>query len=184
MVSYSSLLCSTVVAQIPSLRLLDYKKVTLQEREEAKALFSSKEGQGLAKKIEDAPSKTFVPGELGDAEETKRPSAEQVQAVKAAIQNAKSLDEIRSLEKVGRRKQKREGGKERGLASDGNISFLFKTIILFTFCRVASASGSDSQRLLPPVKVEKYWAGRVASSSFSIHVSIIGFFFLNLCHSD
>lgn len=46
---------------MPQLRLLDFRKVRMKEREEATALFKSKKGKELQKEILKR-AKTFVPG--------------------------------------------------------------------------------------------------------------------------
>mmetsp|Transcript_10160 Transcript_10160/g.31081 ORF Transcript_10160/g.31081 Transcript_10160/m.31081 type:complete len:242 (-) Transcript_10160:103-828(-) len=91
-----------LVHKVPSLRALDYAKVKESEREEAKKLFGGSGGEKLMKKLEQtsAAAKVFVPGELGLSEEPDKPSAEDIAAVRAAIQNAKSIDEVARMEKA------------------------------------------------------------------------------------
>ena len=70
----------------PSIRVLDYKKVRLNEREAARRIFGSKKSENKVK--------TFVPGEGLK----KGPTPKDREAIKAAIAKASSLDEIRRLE--------------------------------------------------------------------------------------
>lgn len=93
-----------VVHKFPHLRVLDFKKVKQQEREEAKALFKTKKGKEQLKEIEKR-AKTFVPGAplaSGDANKktANNPAGltpEQVRNIKSAIAKATTLDEIERL---------------------------------------------------------------------------------------
>eukprot|EP00850_Spirogloea_muscicola_P019245 SM000187S03862 [mRNA] locus=s187:64028:65688:+ [translate_table: standard] len=96
-----------VLHKLPSLRLLDFRKVKHAELAEVKKVFGSKEAEAAAKK---ASANTFVPGEglddLGGAEEEepaapKGPTPEQLIAIKAAIATAQTFEEVARLEKVG-----------------------------------------------------------------------------------
>eukprot|EP00250_Pteridium_aquilinum_P007623 c17294_g2_i1 orf=422-1282(+) len=92
-----------VIHKLPKLRLLDFRKVKQRERQEATALFGSKEAEAL-KEV----ANTFVPGEI--PEETPPPEAEEVQqvgptqeqilAIKAAIASSQTLEEVARLEKA------------------------------------------------------------------------------------
>ncbi|GLT51192.1 hypothetical protein SLA2020_246200 [Shorea laevis] len=73
-----------VIHKLKSLRVLDFKKVKTKERLEAENLFSSKEVEEEAKKES---VKTFTPGE-------------QIIAIKAAIVNSQTLEEVARLEKA------------------------------------------------------------------------------------
>lgn len=95
-----------VIHKLRSLRLLDFKKVRNKERLEARNLFSSKEVEEEAKKES---VKTFVPGEVENASkpvEEKQtstmsaPTPEQIIAIKAAIVNSQTLEEVARLEQA------------------------------------------------------------------------------------
>ncbi|KAL1522118.1 hypothetical protein AB1Y20_021760 [Prymnesium parvum] len=75
---------SFVIALLPNLRLLDYKKVKQAERKEAQ---TAAKRQRLA-----APAQAEVAGFV--------PSAEQIAMIKEAIANASSLEEVSKLEKA------------------------------------------------------------------------------------
>lgn len=104
-----------VISKLPKLRVLDFKKVKQQEREAAKAAFSSAEAQSAHA------SKTFEPADdyaaaaasaQGEGEEaaaageepapkaTAAPTQDQMVAIKAAIANAQTLEEIQRLEEA------------------------------------------------------------------------------------
>lgn len=55
-----------LIYKLPQLRLLDFRKVTAKEKEEAKALFKSKKGKEIRKEIGKR-AKTFVPGGTGNS---------------------------------------------------------------------------------------------------------------------
>lgn len=50
-----------VIYKLPNLRLLDFRKIKMKERQEAKNLFKSKKGKEIQKEIAKR-AKTFVPG--------------------------------------------------------------------------------------------------------------------------
>ncbi|CAA2946591.1 U2 small nuclear ribonucleo A [Olea europaea subsp. europaea] len=95
-----------VIHKLKSLRVLDFKKVKQKERMEANNLFASKEAEEEAKKES---VKTFVPGELPSSEELPKeeqtpkpvaPTPEQIIAIKAAIVNSQTLEEVARLEEA------------------------------------------------------------------------------------
>ncbi|KAL9349674.1 hypothetical protein Peur_056929 [Populus x canadensis] len=95
-----------VIHKLKSLRVLDFKKVKAKERAEAEHLFSSKEVEEEAKRES---VKTFTPGEIPNipevAEEQQAPKVvaptpEQIIAIKAAIVNSQTLEEVARLEKA------------------------------------------------------------------------------------
>ncbi|KAK4773547.1 hypothetical protein SAY87_028566 [Trapa incisa] len=95
-----------VIHKLKSLRVLDFKKVKNKERLEAAGLFSSKEVEEEAKKES---VKTFTPGEIQKVTEVVEeqsapkviaPTAEQIIAIKAAIVNSQTLEEVARLEKA------------------------------------------------------------------------------------
>lgn len=50
-----------VIYRLPQLKLLDFRKIKMKERDEAKTLFKSKKGKEMQKEISKR-AKTFVPG--------------------------------------------------------------------------------------------------------------------------
>ncbi|KAJ8759391.1 hypothetical protein K2173_006911 [Erythroxylum novogranatense] len=94
-----------VIHKLKSLRVLDFKKVKSKERDEAKRLFASKEAEEEVKK---EPVKTFTPGEVKNVTEVAEdkqnqkvaPTPEQIIAIKAAIVNSQTLEEVARLEKA------------------------------------------------------------------------------------
>ncbi|CAH1428573.1 unnamed protein product [Lactuca virosa] len=95
-----------VIHKLKTLRLLDFKKVKQKERVEAASLFASEKAEEEAKKES---VKTFVPGEVPSAHEESKeeepskpvgPTPEQIIAIKAAIVNSQTLEEVARLEKA------------------------------------------------------------------------------------
>ncbi|TYI60754.1 hypothetical protein E1A91_D10G125700v1 [Gossypium mustelinum] len=95
-----------VIHKLKSLRVLDFKKVKAKERLEAENLFASKEAEEEIKKES---TKTVAPKEVPNvsevAEEEQRPKVvaptpEQILAIKAAIVNSQTLEEVARLEKA------------------------------------------------------------------------------------
>uniref|UniRef100_A0A0E9WZ34 U2A'/phosphoprotein 32 family A C-terminal domain-containing protein n=1 Tax=Anguilla anguilla TaxID=7936 RepID=A0A0E9WZ34_ANGAN len=86
-----------VINKIPQIRVLDFQKVKLKERQEAERMFKGKRGAQLAKDIAKR-TKTFTPGAALQAEKKKAgPSPADVEAIKNAIANATSLAEVERL---------------------------------------------------------------------------------------
>ncbi|CAB1452922.1 unnamed protein product [Pleuronectes platessa] len=86
-----------VISKIPQIRVLDFQKVKLKERQEAEKMFKGKRGAQLAKDIAKR-TKTFTPGVAVQLEKKKTgPSQADVEAVKNAIANASSLAEVERL---------------------------------------------------------------------------------------
>nr|XP_027123939.1 U2 small nuclear ribonucleoprotein A' [Coffea arabica] len=95
-----------VIHKLKSLRVLDFKKVKQKERLEANSLFASKEAEEEAKKVS---TKTFEPGEVPSTLEAPKeeqapkavaPTQEQILAIKAAIVNSQTLEEVARLEQA------------------------------------------------------------------------------------
>lgn len=95
-----------IIHKLKSLRVLDFKKVKQKERVEANNLFASKEAEDEAKKLS---KKTLSPGESPIVEESPKeerqpkavaPTPEQIIAIKAAIVNSQTLEEVARLEKA------------------------------------------------------------------------------------
>ncbi|XP_040900420.1 U2 small nuclear ribonucleoprotein A' [Toxotes jaculatrix] len=86
-----------VINKIPQIRVLDFQKVKLKERQEAEKMFKGKRGAQLAKDIARR-TKTFTPGVAAQLEKKRTgPSQADVEAVKNAIANASSLAEVERL---------------------------------------------------------------------------------------
>ncbi|XP_031734063.1 U2 small nuclear ribonucleoprotein A' [Anarrhichthys ocellatus] len=86
-----------VINKIPQIRVLDFQKVKLKERQEAEKMFKGKRGAQLAKDIARR-TKTFTPGVAAQLEKKRTgPSQADVEAIKSAIANASSLAEVERL---------------------------------------------------------------------------------------
>ena len=91
-----------VIHKLPNVRVLDFRRVRLRERNEAKDLFKGSKGKQLEKEI-GIKSKTFIPGvNESAAKEVNRPThtAADVEAIKAAIAKAQTLEEIERLNQL------------------------------------------------------------------------------------
>ncbi|XVF60923.1 hypothetical protein PTKIN_Ptkin08bG0086900 [Pterospermum kingtungense] len=95
-----------VIHKLKSLRVLDFKKVRAKERLEAENLFASKE---VEEEIKKESAKTFTPKEVPNVSEAAEeepmqklavPTPEQIIAIKAAIVNSQTLEEVARLEKA------------------------------------------------------------------------------------
>lgn len=88
-----------VIFKLPQLRVLDFKRITLKERKESLAMFGGKKGEEQIRALSKRP-KTFNPGELAAAPTPSKaqPSTDQIQRIRLAIANAKSLEEVQQLE--------------------------------------------------------------------------------------
>ncbi|XP_061819731.1 U2 small nuclear ribonucleoprotein A' isoform X2 [Nerophis lumbriciformis] len=86
-----------VINKMPQIRVLDFQKVKLKERQEAEKMFKGKRGAQLAKDIAKQ-TKTFTPGMAAQLEMKRAgPSQADVEAIKNAIANASSLAEVERL---------------------------------------------------------------------------------------
>jgi len=92
-----------LIYRLPHLRLLDFKKIKLREREEAKKLFAGESGKKLATEL-GVKSKTFTPGEelaaMQQQTSKRMLSGPEVEAIKVAISKAKTLEEIERLNEL------------------------------------------------------------------------------------
>jgi len=94
-----------VINKFPELKVLDFRKIKRKEREEAAKLFGQPIKKAKKKGSKAAATKTFVPGEAPEAKPApivpapKAVSDAQV-AFKAALENAKTMEEIGRLEKA------------------------------------------------------------------------------------
>uniref|UniRef100_A0A674N7V7 Small nuclear ribonucleoprotein polypeptide A' n=1 Tax=Takifugu rubripes TaxID=31033 RepID=A0A674N7V7_TAKRU len=80
-----------VINKLPQLRVLDFQKVKLKERQEAEKMFKGKRGAQLAKDIVHHRRRRTL------GEEETGPSQADVEAIKNAIANASSLAEVERL---------------------------------------------------------------------------------------
>nr|ACO15752.1 U2 small nuclear ribonucleoprotein A [Caligus clemensi] len=104
-----------LIHKLPHLRMLDFKKVKLKEREEAKAKYKSEEGKKQLKEIKKKAAKTFTPGAPLQDEGKKDGGThglnpEQVRNIKAAIARATTLEEIERLNQMLRTGQMPSSG--------------------------------------------------------------------------
>lgn len=93
-----------VIHTLPTVKILDFHKVKQTEVEEARAFFASAEGKAflerVAKTAEASASKVAAAASAAKSRMTGQGglSSEDEQRIKAAIANAKSLDEVNALE--------------------------------------------------------------------------------------
>ncbi|KAL3268961.1 hypothetical protein HHI36_008047 [Cryptolaemus montrouzieri] len=88
-----------LIYKLPNLRLLDFRKVKVKERDEAKQFFKSKKGKEIQKEIAKK-AKTFIPGgNISQIARNKGLSEEEIQKIRDAINNASSLEEVERLQK-------------------------------------------------------------------------------------
>lgn len=89
-----------VAHKMPQIRVLDFRKIKQRERDEAKKLFGSKEGEEILQQAKKK-TKTFTPGKptqrRPDASVMSSASYKEKLAIKEAILKAKSLEEIEQL---------------------------------------------------------------------------------------
>lgn len=93
-----------VIHKFPNLKVLDFKKIKMQEKEKAKVLFKTRLGKTQLKDIQEK-AKTFTPGApLPEATNKNTNSAgltpEQVKNIKLAIAKASSLEEMERLNQM------------------------------------------------------------------------------------
>uniref|UniRef100_M4ESA5 U2A'/phosphoprotein 32 family A C-terminal domain-containing protein n=1 Tax=Brassica campestris TaxID=3711 RepID=M4ESA5_BRACM len=90
-----------VIHKLKSLRVLDFIKVKAKERAEAAALFSSKEAEEEVKKVsQQEVQKVSDATEESEAPKVVAPTQEQILAIKAAIINSQTIEEIARLEQA------------------------------------------------------------------------------------
>ncbi|KAM3925712.1 U2 small nuclear ribonucleoprotein A' [Leptodactylus fuscus] len=108
-----------VIYKVPQVRVLDFQKVRLAERQEAASMFKGKRGAQLAKDIAKR-SKTFTPGAGLQEKKKSGPSPSDVEAIKNAIANATTLAEVERLK--GLLQSGQIPGKDRAPGNDVFIS--------------------------------------------------------------
>ena len=99
------------IHRIPSLKVLDYVRITASERDRAERLANSAAGAALESDVQQeanqsaANAKTFVPGEGESAEEAfvTNFTPEQKETIRQMVANAKSPAEIDEIERSVRR---------------------------------------------------------------------------------
>ncbi|KAH0863695.1 hypothetical protein HID58_080906 [Brassica napus] len=90
-----------VIHKLKSLRVLDFIKVKAKERAEAAALFTSKEAEEEVKKVsQEVVQKVSDTTEDAEAPKVVAPTQEQILAIKAAIVNSQTIEEIARLEQA------------------------------------------------------------------------------------
>jgi len=89
-----------VIQKLPNLRVLDFRKIKLQEREAARSLFKSKKGKELAKEIGKKTTNFPSGAEVGSKNQTGGPSAEEARAIREAVANASTLEEVERLNQM------------------------------------------------------------------------------------
>jgi len=82
-----------VVYLLPKLKVLDWSKVTAEEKRQARALFKEMNPSTTKESLE----KTFVPVTSDNHAVNKTP--EEIEAIKKLIENAKTLDQVQFLER-------------------------------------------------------------------------------------
>ncbi|KAB7498077.1 U2 small nuclear ribonucleoprotein A' [Armadillidium nasatum] len=88
-----------LIHKIPQLRIIDFRRVKLKEKEAAKRLFKTREGKDLQREIKR--SRTFTPGANIPSETRQKigqMSSEEQAAIRQAIANAKSIEEVERLQ--------------------------------------------------------------------------------------
>jgi len=95
-----------VIHKVPQLRVLDFKRIRLAEREAAAKLFRTKKGkevcrEAAAGKLAVAAAGTFTAGEglLQDKAKTGL-TAEEQKSIREAIRAAKTMDEVEKLQRM------------------------------------------------------------------------------------
>ncbi|XP_018026653.1 U2 small nuclear ribonucleoprotein A' [Hyalella azteca] len=97
-----------VIHKVPQLRVLDFRRIRQRERDAAKKLFKSKSGKELVKAVNRskaaaaASANTFTPGEGLPQNKNKAQglSEEEQQAIREAINQARSMEEVEKLQKM------------------------------------------------------------------------------------
>jgi len=91
-----------VIHCLPQVKVLDFQRIKMKEREAAKKLFSGKKGELLRKDIAAKRQKTFevkdVAAPTEEDENFMKEKFKDQEAIKAAIANASTLEEVRKLE--------------------------------------------------------------------------------------
>ena len=89
-----------IIHKLPKLRLLDFRKIKLKEREEAKELFKGKKGKQLEKEIGVKSKFTSKESNKEKLTTNKQLSTQEIEAIKTAISKASTLEEIEKLNQI------------------------------------------------------------------------------------
>jgi len=91
-----------VIHKLPQVRVLDFQRIKQKERNAAKKMFTGKKGEMLKKEIAAKRSRTFEVKDVSEVrQEDEKFLAEKYkdqEAIKEAIANASTLEEVRKLE--------------------------------------------------------------------------------------
>ena len=90
-----------VIHKIPQVRILDFRKVKVREREQAAKMFKGKKGRKLEEEIGQK-TREFVPGEGPTAAKVSRSgrTEEEIESIKQAIARATTLEEVERLNQL------------------------------------------------------------------------------------
>lgn len=107
--------------KFPNLRLLDFRKIKQKDRKAAQDMFKTKKGKELAKEISKR-AKTFVPGAGLENQKERVPGATpaDMQAIREAIKNATSLQEVERLTRMLQAGQIPNGSNFNQMSINGN----------------------------------------------------------------
>ncbi|TPX32569.1 hypothetical protein SmJEL517_g04364 [Synchytrium microbalum] len=94
-----------VIMKCPSVRVLDYRRITDKERQESKVTFQGTTGEALATSLSNQKSNnTFEPGDVNapkkEAQIYQPLSGEEADRIRAAINAASDLEEIERLSRI------------------------------------------------------------------------------------
>jgi len=90
-----------VIHKLPDLKILDFRKIKRKERLESERLFGPPVRKSKGKKggKQAAPAKTFVPGQPAVGSTAPSKAADSL-AIKAAVENAKTMEEVERIERA------------------------------------------------------------------------------------
>jgi len=91
---------SYVIYKLRSVRVLDYKRVKLAERQAADKLFKGKKGAALREKVGKRSDRLPEEEEAEKAATARQLPIEEQERIKEAIKNAKSLQEVEALQQI------------------------------------------------------------------------------------
>ena len=87
------------IHKLPKLRLLDFRRIKLREREEAKTLFKGKKGRQLEKEI-GVKSKFSKDSNKSKQPAIKQLTVQEIETIKLAIAKASTLEEVERLNQI------------------------------------------------------------------------------------
>lgn len=87
------------IHKLPKLRLLDFRKIKLRERQEARELFKGKKGKQLEKEI-GVKSKFSSSRDNQPKQTSKQLTNQEIESIKSAIAKANTLEEIERLNQI------------------------------------------------------------------------------------